>query len=307
VLMPRMDQKSCVKSVITAGFTPVIIENELVGDELRTDLKALEAKINELKPEAIACIFSVSSCFAPRATDKIEEIAALCKKHDIFHLINNAYGLQSSKLCHVINQSARSGRVDVVVQSTDKNFMVPVGGAVIAAFDEKIISQISQFYPGRASSAQSLDVLITLLSMGKDGYRNLLCQRKECFNYLKEELKKLAEKYDEKVLETPNNPISIGFTLSNITTNENAKNLTIVGSMLFTRYVSGVRVVAPGDNKNISGVEFENFGSHSSKYPCPYLTAAAAIGITQSDIDCFTKRLEKVLDIVKNKQQKSEV
>jgi len=27
----------------------------------------------------------------------------------------------------------RKGRVDAVVQSTDKNFMVPVGGAVIAA------------------------------------------------------------------------------------------------------------------------------------------------------------------------------
>ena len=27
----------------------------------------------------------------------------------------------------------RRGRVDAVVQSTDKNFMVPVGGAVVAA------------------------------------------------------------------------------------------------------------------------------------------------------------------------------
>jgi O-phospho-L-seryl-tRNASec:L-selenocysteinyl-tRNA synthase len=27
----------------------------------------------------------------------------------------------------------RKGRVDAVVQSTDKNFMVPVGGAVVAA------------------------------------------------------------------------------------------------------------------------------------------------------------------------------
>ena len=151
----------------------------------------------------------MTSCFAPRAIDKIEEIAALCKKYEIFHLINNAYGLQSSKCCHVINQSSKSGRVDVVVQSTDKNLMVPVGGAVIASFDENIIKRISQFYPGRASSAQSLDVLITLLAMGKDGYKNLLLQRKECFNYLKDELKKVGEKYNEKVLETPNNPISI--------------------------------------------------------------------------------------------------
>ncbi len=102
------------------------------------------------------------------------------------------------------------GRVDVVVQSTDKNFMVPVGGAIIAGFDENIIENISKSYPGRASASQSIDLLITLLSMGSNGYKNLLKQRKECFEYLKVELNKLALNYDERVLNTPNNPISIG-------------------------------------------------------------------------------------------------
>ena len=35
--------------------------------------------------------------------------------------------------CLQIAAAWRKGRVDAVVQSTDKNFMVPVGGAVIAA------------------------------------------------------------------------------------------------------------------------------------------------------------------------------
>lgn len=70
VLMPRIDQKSCIKSVIASGFTPVIIENILVSDELRTDLKMLNLKISELKSENIACIFSTTSCFAPRAMDR---------------------------------------------------------------------------------------------------------------------------------------------------------------------------------------------------------------------------------------------
>ena len=70
VLMPRIDQKSCIKSVFAAGFTPVIIENKLVGDELQTDLETLKQKINELQPENIACVFSTTSCFAPRASDK---------------------------------------------------------------------------------------------------------------------------------------------------------------------------------------------------------------------------------------------
>ena len=42
----------------------------------------------------------------------------------------------------------RKGRVDAFVQSTDKNFMVPVGGTIIAGFDKSFISKISQCYPG---------------------------------------------------------------------------------------------------------------------------------------------------------------
>lgn len=98
----------------------------------------------------------------------------------------------------------------MVVQSTDKNLMVPVGGAIIACFEESKLDKITQFYPGRASFSQTLDVLITLLSMGTDKYKELLNERKECYSYLKSELQKLAEKFNEKVLETPNNPISIG-------------------------------------------------------------------------------------------------
>jgi O-phospho-L-seryl-tRNASec:L-selenocysteinyl-tRNA synthase len=70
VIMPRIDQKSCIKSVITAGFIPIIIENKLVGDELTTDLESLEAKVKELNPSEIAAVFTVTSCFAPRAPDK---------------------------------------------------------------------------------------------------------------------------------------------------------------------------------------------------------------------------------------------
>ena len=88
--------------------------------------------------------------------------------------------------------------------------MVPVGGAIIACFDKSITDNISKLYPGRASASQSLDLLITLLSMGSNSYRELLKERKECYIYLKDELNKVATKYNEKVLQTPNNPISIG-------------------------------------------------------------------------------------------------
>jgi len=37
----------------------------------------------------------------------------------------------------------------VFVQSTDKNFMVPVGGSVIAGFDKSLIQEIGKMYPGK--------------------------------------------------------------------------------------------------------------------------------------------------------------
>lgn len=36
------------------------------------------------------------------------------------------------------------------------------------------------------------------------------------------------------------------------------------------------------------------WGAHTSKYPVPYLTAAAAIGMQKSDVDQFISRLDKV-------------
>ena len=43
--------------------------------------------------------------------------------------------------------------MDVCVQSTDKNFLVPVGGAVVASPSKEPIDRICKSYPGRASSS----------------------------------------------------------------------------------------------------------------------------------------------------------
>lgn len=55
-----------------------------------------------------------------------------------------------------------------------------------------------------------MDVFITLLSLGVNGYKKLISQRKEMYSYLKDELTKVATKHGERVLETKNNPISMG-------------------------------------------------------------------------------------------------
>ncbi|XP_072262472.1 O-phosphoseryl-tRNA(Sec) selenium transferase [Pyxicephalus adspersus] len=301
IIWPRIDQKSCFKSMITAGYEPVVIENVLEGDELRTDLNSVESKIQELGAENILCVHSTTSCFAPRVPDRLEELAEICAKYDIPHIVNNAYGVQSSKCMHLIQQGARKGRIDAFVQSLDKNFMVPVGGAVIAGFSNSFLEEISKMYPGRASASPSLDVLITLLSLGASGYKNLLTERKEMFTYLSSELKALAEKHNERLLETVHNPISLAMSLKNLN-DEGGTAITQLGSMLFTRQVSGARVVPLGTSQTVNGYAFKGFMSHSNNYPCAYLNAASAIGIKKQDVDMFIKRLDKCLRLCRKEK-----
>nr|XP_006138228.1 O-phosphoseryl-tRNA(Sec) selenium transferase [Pelodiscus sinensis] len=294
IIWPRIDQKSCFKSMITAGFEPVVIENVLEGDELRTDIKAVEAKIQDLGAENVLCVHSTTSCFAPRVPERLEELAVICANYDIPHIVNNAYGVQSSKCMHLIQQGARVGRIDAFIQSLDKNFMVPVGGAVIAGFDDSFIQDISKMYPGKSVYRSSLDVLITLLSLGESGYRQLLKERKEMFSYLSSQLKKLAEVYNERLLVTPHNPISLAMTLENLDKHSDM-TVTQLGSMLFTRQVSGARVVPLGASQTVNNYTFKGFMSHTNNYPCAYLNAASAIGMKKQDVDLFLKRLEKCM------------
>lgn len=46
----------------------------------------------------ILCVFCTTSCFAPRTYDKIVEVAKICKEMKVAHVINNAYGLQCTKI-----------------------------------------------------------------------------------------------------------------------------------------------------------------------------------------------------------------
>lgn len=80
-------------------------------------------------------------------------------------MVNNAYGVQSSKCVHVVELAMRRGRVDAVVQSLDKNFLVPVGGAIVCSPSKTTVERIAKLYPGRASITPTLDFFITMLQM----------------------------------------------------------------------------------------------------------------------------------------------
>ena len=84
--------------------------------------------------------------------------------------------LQARQLCALVTAAWRRGRVDAVLQSTDKNFMVPVGGSIVAAGPGKAptVEAVNAAYPGRASAAPMLDLLVTLLHWGACGWRRVL-------------------------------------------------------------------------------------------------------------------------------------
>ena len=54
-------------------------------------------------------------------------------------------------------------------------------------------------------------------------------------------------------------------------------------------------VCQTGKETSVSGLQFQNFGAHFDHFPCSYLTAAAAVGMTKTDVDTFISRLEQVL------------
>jgi len=76
IVLSRIDQKSCIKSIQAAGYEPVIVDNQVVEDEARTDVQSI---LNSLESDRILCVVSTTSCFAPRAPDDVVAIASLCQ------------------------------------------------------------------------------------------------------------------------------------------------------------------------------------------------------------------------------------
>ena len=337
VIWLRIDQKSCLKGIALAGMKIVVVEGtrnirkgsaapfrrtkgsqkqknkkkdedskeedskEEVpeeGDEILTDASAISMELERLGSDSVLAVVSTTSCFAPRCPDDAEAVGKICQKFNVRHVINNAYGVQCATTCANISRAQRVARVDLVVQSTDKNFLVPVGGAVVASGDPDLIKHVAKCYPGRASAAPTRDLFITLLGLGRSGWRSLLEERENLVDPFRLKLKAMAEKHGETLLCCDHNRISCCVTLTTVGAQKNA--ITKFGSMLFTRCCSGTRVVVPrlqdGENvpaTTVAGITFEAFGANSSTYHLPYFTVAVAIGVDPTELDEFLKRLDK--------------
>jgi len=180
-----------------------------------------------------------------------------------------------------------------------------VGGAIILSHNEALIKEMSANYPGRASGFFVIDIFIALMSMGKIDYRKLLDEKSALYPYLIKSLSQVADEVGERVLTTTDNRISIGFTLSQF--DSTSISPTMLGSMLFSRNCSGIRVIVPKGSKTVAGYTFQSFGAHCNNYPTPYLTVACAIGITKEEIDTFLTRFKKTLIELKKKTEKQKL
>lgn len=321
VLWSRIDQKSCFKAILSAGLKCIVLPTKKSPDtdEVSTDLDALQGALDTHGNKVLA-VLTTTSCFCPRVPDEVDKVAKFILKYNenkpgagVSHVINHAYGLQCQTTNKVLNRACTIGRVDAIICSTDKNFLVPVGGALILSPDDKVIESISKNYPGRASASPMVDLFITLLSMGLEGYKSILEERMLLVKLFRLELERVANVFGERVLNCPRNTISFGMTLDNLATlddishataatngddsNNEQKELnsqiTKFGSMLFTRCISGTRIVPRHSNKAISGHTFVGFGSSNDDYPHAYMTAACAVGMGEEEMKEFFVRLEK--------------
>ena len=301
VVWPRVDQKAAFKAVAFAGLTAVVVPMRLDGDELRTDVAAVEAAVRAHGGrEGVLCVLSTTSCFAPRACDDVAALAALAADLGVGHVVNNAYGVAVGRYAAALCEACARGRVDAVVQSTDKNFLVPVGGAVVCAPSKASVRAVSAAYPGRASAGPVLDLFVTLLQMGRRGWRALLDDRKRLFPQMQAELAAALAPLGGRVLHTPSNRISIAFTLAAADADSgdaaaDAAAETELGSRMFYRGVSGMRVVPRRVCKTVEGHAFAGFGAHHDAYPRTYATVACAVGMRAAEWAEVLPRLTEVL------------
>ncbi len=273
VLYSRIDHTSPIKGLELAGLEPQIVEGILVNDSVQVEPDTIKQNIND---NTIG-ILSTTTFFPPRESDNVKEIAKIAEESDVYHVINNAYGIQSREIMKKIQGAIDSGRVDAVIQSTDKNFLVPIGGAIISSPSESFIREISQSYAGRATAAPIIQFLSAILSIGIRGYEKLRDVQEKNRQLLEELLKELAQNHNERLLHVKN-PIACAMTL-------NHQDPKKIGGILHELRVTGPRSYQKGEKK----------GACYNKYPHNYLCLNAAIGSHESDIRETIQRLEKAL------------
>ncbi len=275
VLVPQIDHKSLLKSIDLMGFKTKIIKGKIFGDAVRIPVEDIKSNLDE---DCFAVI-SITSFFPPREPDNIKEISKFAKENELVHIVINAYGVQSYEWMKLIRSAIDAGRVDAIIQSTDKNFLTPVGGALIASPIKEDIAKISQAYAGRASATPVVNFLISMLSLGINGYQKLIEEQQKNRKTLERRLREVAEKINERILDIYN-PVAVALSLSNL----KEEQFYALGGALYNLRVTGPRVYNPQEKA---------FGTCCDNYQTPYIVMNAAIGAKENDILSAVERFEK--------------
>ena len=275
VVYPQVDHKTPLKAIHLAGLQEKIVAGKIYEDAVNVPPEEIKKAINE----NTAAILSTTTFFPPRESDKIKDIAKIAAEKNVPHIINNAYGVQSREIMKLVKGAIDAGRVDAIVQSTDKNFLTPVGGAIVACPSEEFLDAVSETYAGRATAAPIAQFLAAILSIGLDGYEKLRTQQEENRKFLESSLREVAEKHSQRVLNVQN-PISVAMTLE-------GRNAKKIGQALYTARVNGARALEKTD-----------FGVCCPQYISSYINFDASIGMQNEEITLAMDRLDAVLKSV---------
>ena len=275
VLVPQIDHNAVLKAIDLMGLKTKIVKGKIHGDAVKIPIEDIESSLDD---DCFA-IISLTSFFPPREPDNIKNISRLAQEKGLIHVIINAYGVQSPEWMKLIRAAIDAGRVDAIIQSTDKNFLTPVGGALIASPIEESIDKISQAYAGRASATPVVNFMISMLSLGIRGYQKLIEEQQQNRKILEEKLLEVAKKINERLLEV-NNPVAVALSLETL----KKEQLYALGGALYNLRVTGPRVYNPKE---------KSFGTCCENYTTPYIVMNAAIGSKTEDITLAVERFEK--------------
>jgi len=275
VIVPQLDHRSLLKSLELMGLTPKIISGKIYEDAVRIPIEDIETNVDN----DCYAIISITSFFPPREPDSLKEISKMAQEKNLVHIIINAYGVQNPEWMKLIRSAIDAGRVDAIIQSTDKNFLTPVGGALIASPNKDNIRKISQSYAGRASATPVVNFLISMLSLGISGYQELIEEQQLNRKLLEEKLSIVAKDLDERILDVFN-PVAVALSLKNL----KEEHLFALGGALYNLRVTGPRVYNPKES---------TFGTCCENYHTPYIVMNAAIGSKKEDIVSAVERFEK--------------
>lgn len=268
VIVPRVDHDSPRKGIELAGFKVVEVPSRLHGDAVEVPVESVQEQVSN----RTAAILSTTAFFPPRAPDKIKDIARLCKDLNIPHVVNNSYGIQSEAYSKLLRGAMDAGRVDYIIQSTDKNFLTPVGGAIACSPVKGKIKELARGYAGRASAQPLVQFVASVLSTGMDGYKALMADQRRHREMLEREAGRIAGEHGQRLLDV-DNPIAVAMTTTGLPAS--------IGGILYNLRVTGPRVVMPGER-----------GSCIDTYPHPYMTLNAGIGARDADIEALARKLE---------------